>query len=114
MTTSDLHPTEHFGLPTYSLDMVKGGSAAYNAALLRHLAAPTLYPLPTDPTPQPDQLQAITDFILLNAAALAHLAGLAPTRQAAVELCRERLTAPVAGLAHTIDACAALGQELLA
>ena len=86
ITESVLHPS-HFGLPAYPLDSVTGSTPAANAetltAILCSKPAPTL--------PHPISLDAIKTFILLNAAALLVVAGVARDYKHGVALARESI-----------------------
>ncbi|KAI7872537.1 anthranilate phosphoribosyltransferase [Spinellus fusiger] len=66
IVTGTLHPTRDFGLPTHPLSHVKGGDCQHNAQLLKQLLNGEL------PENHP-----ILDYVLLNAAAVLVVAGVA-------------------------------------
>lgn len=90
-----LHPMRDFNLPCHPLSAVKGLSSTENALLLNAL----LEPRPSSsPVKAPEgtladgaDVEAITDFILLNTSAVLFVAGLAPSFAAGVELARESM-----------------------
>ncbi len=87
ITESVIHPS-HFGLRAQPLERVAGATPAENAAtltaLLQDKEAPNLK--------APASLDAIRDFILLNAAALLVVAGKAGDFIEGVALAREAIT----------------------
>lgn len=86
ITESVIHPS-HFGLTAQPLDFVVGSTPQVNAAtltaLLRNQPAPDL--------PPPASLDAIRDFVLLNASALLVVAGVASDFKDGVKRARESL-----------------------
>lgn len=78
--TGVLHPTRDFGLPTHPLSEVKGGDGAHNAEILRKLLNNEL--------PEND---SILDFVLLNAAALLVVGGIASDFKDGVAKARESI-----------------------
>lgn len=81
---------ETFGLTRRPLALVAGGSSSSdNARILERLLHPTDTP-PTVPVPS-DKLDAILDFVLLNAAALVLVSGRSDNPKDAVELCRKSI-----------------------
>ncbi|KAI8329166.1 anthranilate phosphoribosyltransferase [Choanephora cucurbitarum] len=79
ITTGTLHPTEDFGLPTHPLEQVKGGDCHENADILKRLLNNELEHHP------------ILDFVLLNAAALLVVAGIASDFKEGVSKARESI-----------------------
>jgi len=77
---SSIHPSD-FGLPSYPLEIVKGGSAHHNATLLERL-------LKSEGN-IPEELGPILDFVLLNASALLVVGGLAKDYKEGVQLAKE-------------------------
>jgi hypothetical protein len=89
-----LHPTRDFGLPCHPLTAVKGLSSIENALLLNAL----LEPSSSSPVEPPEgtlaagaNVGAITDFILLNTAAVLLVSGLAPSLPEGVMMARESM-----------------------
>ncbi|KAI8379522.1 anthranilate phosphoribosyltransferase [Radiomyces spectabilis] len=80
ITTGTLHPTRDFGLKTHPLSDVKGGDCHENAVILRRLLNGEL--------PENDP---ILDFVLLNAAALLYMAGIASDYKEGVQKARESI-----------------------
>ncbi|KDQ16167.1 hypothetical protein BOTBODRAFT_31241 [Botryobasidium botryosum FD-172 SS1] len=83
----EIHPSQ-FGLPTHPLSKVVGSTPTENAALLTALLTPGAT------RPQPSNgatVEAIEDFILLNAAALLFVAGIASSYEEGVGLARESI-----------------------
>ncbi|KAI8826839.1 glycosyl transferase family, a/b domain-containing protein [Fimicolochytrium jonesii] len=81
-----------FGLEGGPLRDVVGGGKRENARLMREvLRDPTAISSSETPTTSEHTRKAITDFILLNVAALLYVAGKAPSLVAAVELARESI-----------------------
>lgn len=94
ITSKSIHPTTDFGLPTHPLSSVRGGTPDLNAltfnAILSgseeppsHLSAPFGADSPS--------LQAITDYVLLNAAALLHISGRAKDWKDGVRIARDSI-----------------------
>lgn len=81
MSTFQVHPTEDFGLPTNSLDSLKSGTSAENAALYTQLLDNDL---PAD--------NPVLNFVLLNSAALLYVAKKASSLKDAVDLARQAIT----------------------
>jgi anthranilate phosphoribosyltransferase len=83
----NLHPSQ-FGLPVHPLSEVKSSTPSENAALLTAMLTST------DPPPLPDgsSYDGIRNFILLNAAALLALAGIAKSFEDGVELARRSIS----------------------
>jgi anthranilate phosphoribosyltransferase len=79
-----IHPAD-FDLPTHHLSIVKGGSPTENANILEELLA-----TPLDRV-NPSYLP-ILDFVLMNAAALLVVSGVAKNPKHGVELARESVT----------------------
>lgn len=81
---------EDFGVRSHPLSDVVGSSAADNATVLRRL----LTPGSEDPPPATfhASLEAVQDFILINAAALLFIAGLAESYPDGVALARQSLS----------------------
>jgi len=73
-----------FGLPTHSLDDVKGASPAENAAAFKTLL--------TSGDNIPARLMPVLDFVLMNAAALLVVAGRAEDLKEGARLAREAIT----------------------
>ncbi|KAI9321301.1 anthranilate phosphoribosyltransferase [Dichotomocladium elegans] len=78
--TGVIHPTRDFGLPTHPLSEVKGGDGAQNAIILKKLLDNEL--------PEHDP---ILDFVLLNAAALLVVSGIASDFKSGVVKARESI-----------------------
>jgi anthranilate phosphoribosyltransferase len=81
---------EDFGVQSHPLSEVLGSSAADNAIVLRRLLTPN----GKDPLPSTfnSSLEAIQDFILINAAALLFIAGVAESYPHGVVLARQSLS----------------------
>jgi anthranilate phosphoribosyltransferase len=78
---------EDFGVQSHPLSEVLGSSAAENAIVLRRLLTPGCEdPLPTT---FHSSLEAIRDFILINAAALLFIAGVAGSYSEGVVLAKQ-------------------------
>lgn len=86
ITECVLHPSQ-FGLDTHPLSAVKGGSALENAATLRRLLAGGEVA---------EGLRPVAEFVLLNAAALLVVAGVAVDYKDGVRLARESITSGAA------------------
>ena len=84
---SVLHPAQ-FGLGTHPLAAVSGGRAAENAVTLTRLL--------TSGEAVPEELRAVLEFVLLNAAALLVVAGVAGDYRDGVRLARESVTSGAA------------------
>lgn len=79
-----------FGISTHPLSQVAGASAADNALILWKLLTPeSNLPLPPNFT---SSLEAISDFILINAAALLFVAGVADSYRDGVERARQSIS----------------------
>ena len=101
ITTSSIHPTRDFGLPTHPLATVRGSTPDLNALTFLSLLNPSNTPAPahssSNPPPHlnisPDSpsLDAIRDYVLLNGAALLHVAGRAKSYKEGVEIARDSL-----------------------
>ena len=76
-----IHPSD-FGLPVHHLSAVAGGSPADNSAYL--IALLSIHPTP-------DFVQPICDYVLLNAAALLVVSGLAEDWKEGVQKARESI-----------------------
>ncbi|KIO20286.1 hypothetical protein M407DRAFT_245869 [Tulasnella calospora MUT 4182] len=86
ITESVIHPS-HFGLTAQPLDFVVGSTPKVNAATLTAL----LKNQPAPDLPAPASLDAIRDFVLLNASALLVVAGVASDFKDGVKRARESL-----------------------
>ncbi|KAG8951034.1 anthranilate phosphoribosyltransferase [Tulasnella sp. 424] len=86
ITESVVHPS-HFGLTAQPLDFVVGSTPQANAATLTAL----LTNQPAPDLPAPASLDAIRDFVLLNASALLVVAGIASDYKDGVKRARESL-----------------------
>ncbi|KAJ9128380.1 hypothetical protein QFC24_000673 [Naganishia onofrii] len=94
ITTSTIHPTRDFGLATHPLTSVRGSTPELNALTFRALLTPgaAVPPHLSAPTgPDAPNIDAIRDFVLLNAAALLKVSGKASTYQEGVELARKSI-----------------------
>ncbi|RCH78711.1 anthranilate phosphoribosyltransferase, partial [Rhizopus stolonifer] len=80
ITTGTLHPTRDFGLPTHPLNQVKGGDCHENADILKRLLDNEL-----------EENHPILDFVLLNAAALLVVAGIAQDFKEGVQKAKESI-----------------------
>jgi len=87
ITEAVVHPV-HFGLAAQPLNWVAGSTPAINAATLTALLTST----PAPNLPPPVSLDAIRDFVLLNAAALLVVAKVAVDYKDGVRLARESMT----------------------
>jgi len=76
-----IHPSD-FGLPVHHLEAVSGGSPTDNSAFL--IALLSIHPTP-------DFVQPICDYVLLNAAALLVVSGLAESWKEGVQKARESI-----------------------
>jgi anthranilate phosphoribosyltransferase len=77
ITRFTVHPSD-FGLPTHSLDKVRGGDAAHNAQIFREILSG-------------QRQDAMLDYVLLNTAALLVVAGRANHWKEGVEQAREAI-----------------------
>lgn len=114
---------ESFGLRSHPLSHVRSGTSQQNAAVARYLFNPSSYTsgngIPQGPLPSPLRftsgqpskthtipvgvhLDALHDFILLQASALLYVAGRAQTLPGAVKLARRSLMQGGAGMALDI------------
>jgi anthranilate phosphoribosyltransferase len=82
-----LHPTQ-FGLGIHPLTAVAGGTASENAATLTRLL--------TSGKEVPEELRPVLEFVLLNAAALLVVAGVAGDFKDGVRLARESIASGAA------------------
>lgn len=81
---------QDFGIPSHPLSEVAGASAADNALILWKLLTPeSNLPLPSNVT---SSLEAIKDFILINAAALLFVAGVVQSYREGVEQARQSIS----------------------
>lgn len=92
---STIHPTRDFGLPTHKLTAVRGATPELNAQTFRALLqpgspVPAHLAHPADPADSPS-IEAIRDFVLLNAAALLKTSGRAASYTEGVALARASL-----------------------
>jgi anthranilate phosphoribosyltransferase len=94
VTPGEVTP-ETFGLPAHPLASVRGSGPAENAAALRAVLGGAEGP--------------VTDFVLMNAAAACHVAGLAPDLSAGVDVAREAIASGRA--LNVLDRYVALSQE---
>lgn len=89
-----IHPTEDFGLPTHPLSSVRGATSDLNAltfhTLIENNGQPPAH-LSSPAGPDSPSLVAISDYVLLNAAALLHVSGRAKDWKDGVRLARESL-----------------------
>lgn len=83
-----LHPNM-FGLPVHPLDQVKGGDPAENSDTLRIL-------LTSGEKGVPERLVPVLDFVLLNAAAVLVVSGVAKDYEDGVHRARESVTSGTA------------------
>lgn len=95
ITESTIHPTRDFGLPTHKLTAVRGATPQLNAETFKALlqpgsATPAHLSSPADAITSPS-IDAIRDFVLLNAAALLKTSGRVATYTDGVALARESL-----------------------
>lgn len=95
ITESTIHPTRDFGLPTHKLTAVRGATPQLNAETFKALlqpgfGTPAHLSSPADPVTSPS-MDAIRDFVLLNAAALLKTSGRVATYTDGVTLARESL-----------------------
>jgi anthranilate phosphoribosyltransferase len=93
--TGTIHPTTDFGLPTHPLSSVRGATPDLNAltfqAILSGSAAQVPAHLSAPASADSPSLQSITDYVLLNSAALLHVSGRAKDWKDGVRLARESL-----------------------
>ncbi|TXT05920.1 hypothetical protein VHUM_03681 [Vanrija humicola] len=93
ISIEEIHPTKDFGLPTHPLSSVKGATPELNAltfnALLNNSAAPEHLANPA--SPEDPSLEAIRDYVLVNAATLLHVSGRAKDWKDGVAIAREAL-----------------------
>ncbi|KAG8922117.1 anthranilate phosphoribosyltransferase [Tulasnella sp. 418] len=102
---SMVHPA-HFGLNAWPLDMVAGSTPDVNAKTLRWLLGQESTP---PVLPEPVSLEAITDFVLINASALLVVAGVAKDFKEGVDLARDSMKSGKAWAA--IDAFVRFGRS---
>ncbi|WVQ95670.1 anthranilate phosphoribosyltransferase [Kwoniella sp. CBS 9459] len=88
-----IHPTEDFGLATHPLSSVRGATPDLNAltfeAIMSNSAPPSHLSAPA--SPDSPSMQAILDYVLLNAAALLHVSGKATSWKDGVRIAREAI-----------------------
>ncbi|RXK42002.1 anthranilate phosphoribosyltransferase [Tremella mesenterica] len=93
ITTSTIHPTTSFGLPLHPLSAVRGSTPTLNASTFISLLTSSPPPphLSSPPGPDSPSLEAIRDYVLLNAAALLHISGRAKDWKEGVQMARESI-----------------------
>lgn len=93
ITPGEIHPERDFGLPLHPLSTVKGGTPEDNAQTFNAILDNTGPPphLANNTAEDAPSLDAIRDYVLINAAALLHISGRAPTWRDGVALARESL-----------------------
>ncbi len=94
ITTDTVHPTRDFGLPTHALSAVRGATPALNALTIETLLSNDDQPpshLSAPASPDSPSLPAIRDYVLLNAAALLHVAGRAKDWKDGVRIARDSI-----------------------
>lgn len=104
ITESVIHPS-HFGISAQPLDWVVGSTPDVNAATLTAL----LQNQPAPDLPPPASLNAIRDFVLINAAALLVIAGIASDYPDGVRLAKESIASGSAWKA--LQSFKGMGQE---
>lgn len=89
----EIDPVEDFGLPLHPLSSVKGSTPEDNALTFNAILDGTAPPphLANPSGPDAPSMEAIKDYILINAAALLHISGRAKTWREGVELARESI-----------------------
>jgi anthranilate phosphoribosyltransferase len=93
ITERIIHPRD-FGLSTHTLDGVKGASPQENAKTFKTLL--------TSADQVPERLKPVFDFVIVNAAALIYVAGLAANFEEAAGLARKSIVSGEAWKAFVI------------
>lgn len=92
--TGSIHPTRDFGLPTHPLSSVRGSTPDLNAltftAILEGATEPPSH-LSAPASAESPSLTSITDYVLLNSAALLHVSGRAKDWKDGVRIARESI-----------------------
>jgi anthranilate phosphoribosyltransferase len=93
ITTGSIHPTKDFGLPTHPLSSVKGATPELNAltfkAILSSASAPSHLSSPI--SPESPSFESITDYVLLQSAALLRVSGRASSYKEGVTIARQAI-----------------------
>ncbi|BEI84413.1 hypothetical protein CcaverHIS002_0410170 [Cutaneotrichosporon cavernicola] len=89
----EIDPVKDFGLPYHPLSAVKGSTPEDNALTFNAIMDGTAPPphLANPAGPDAPSMEAITDYILINAAVLLHISGRAKTWRDGVALARESI-----------------------
>ncbi|RSH86929.1 anthranilate phosphoribosyltransferase [Saitozyma podzolica] len=94
ITRGSIHPTTDFGLPTHPLSSVRGSTPDLNALTFNSVISGTTTPpahLSSPASPDSPSLDAIRDYVLINAAALLHVSGRAKDWKHGVAIARESI-----------------------
>ncbi|WRT70722.1 anthranilate phosphoribosyltransferase [Kwoniella shivajii] len=93
ITKGEIHPTKDFGLPLHSLSSVRGSTPDLNALTFNSIMSNSSAPphLSSPASSDSPSLQSITDYVLLNAAALLHVSGKAASWKEGVDIARESI-----------------------
>lgn len=96
ITHSSIHPTRDFGLPTHPLSSVRGATPDLNALTFKSILSPSssrTVPshLSAPASADSPSMDSITDYVLLNAAALLHVSGRASDWKDGVRIARESI-----------------------
>jgi anthranilate phosphoribosyltransferase len=91
ISTGSIHPTEDFGLPLHALSSVRGATPELNSLTFQAILSNSQQPPPhlsSPPSPDSPSLQSITDYVLLNAAAVLRVCGKAESYKEGVAIAR--------------------------
>lgn len=93
ITESILHPTRDFGLPTHALSAVRGATPELNSQTFKAILCNTEPPshLSSPASPESPSIEAIRDYILLNAAVLIKVSGRVESWKEGVSVARESI-----------------------
>ena len=95
VTTGSIHPTRDFGLPVHALSSVRSATPDLNALTFTSLLSNDDHPpshLSAPASPDSPSLQAILDYVLLNAAGLLHVTGRARDWKDGVRIARDSIS----------------------
>ena len=94
ITTGSIHPTRDFGLATHPISSVRGSTPDLNALTFRSIIDPALDAPPHLSAPasaDSPSIDSITDYVLLQSAALLKVSGRVESYKDGVEMARQSL-----------------------
>jgi anthranilate phosphoribosyltransferase len=95
ITTGSIHPTRDFGLATHPISSVRGSTPELNALTFKSIldpASPTPPHLSAPATPDSPSIDSITDYVLLQSAALLKVAGRVDNYKDGVAMARQSMS----------------------